>query len=74
MSEVCLPLLELPSGGSYKNDTDDVAYIITEDHTISDVLRFLITQTTADELALLLRPMIEEELGLSFYLVQNGDA
>ena len=50
MSEVTLPLLELPSGGSFTNDTDDAAYIITEDHTISDILRYLLTQTDAEEI------------------------
>ena len=57
MSEVLTPLLELPSGGSFTNDTDDVAYIITEDHTISDILRYLLTQTDAEEIEYLLLGM-----------------
>lgn len=66
MSEIITPLFECAPGEVFRNDTDDTAYIIVEGHTINDVLRFLITQTTADELALLLRPMIEEEIETFF--------
>lgn len=66
MSEIITPLYECAPGEFFRNDTDDTAFIITENHTINDVLRFLITQTSADELALLLRPMIEEELETFF--------
>ena len=58
MSEVTLPLIELPAGKSFQNATDDTAYIITEDHTISDILRYLLTQVEGEEIEFLLLEMI----------------
>jgi hypothetical protein len=57
MSEVITPLIELPAGESFQNDTDDIAYIITEEHTLRDILRLLLTQTDAEEIEYLLLEM-----------------
>lgn len=55
MSEIVTPLLELPEGQSFSNDTGAPVYIITDDHSLNDILRYLLTQTDAEELVDLIR-------------------
>lgn len=47
MPEIKKKLIKLPEGSTYTSTGDD--YVITEDHTISDVLRFILDQSSISE-------------------------
>jgi hypothetical protein len=50
MDEIELPLFKVPDGSTYRNGTDDPAFVIEQNHTIRDVLRHLLKEVPADEL------------------------
>ena len=49
MSEIKKELLHPKEGTNYIVGADD--YIITKDHTLSDILRFLVKESDANEIA-----------------------
>jgi len=62
--EKCSDLLTLHSGDNYY--ANDECYVITEDHSISDVVRWLISQCDAEEVKMLVdcesKSNLEKEL------------
>lgn len=52
MSEIKTPLIELEEGQIYKAKKND--FVITDDHTFSDIIRFLISQGCDKEEAMML--------------------
>lgn len=50
MNEITVPLFKVPDGSTYRNGTDDPAFVIEQNHTIRDVLRHLLKEVPADEL------------------------
>lgn len=53
--EIKKELIKLEEGDPYVAGPDE--YVITEDHTISDILRFCISQTDKEEVTYLLETM-----------------
>lgn len=62
MSEIERPLIKLEEGSSYESEDDDfkadaASYVITDDHTLNDILRFLISESDKEEIETLLGMM-----------------
>lgn len=54
MSEIKTPVYQIPQGRIYSTDTeaklaDAETYVINEDHTLNDILRFLVKQAGSKE-------------------------
>ena len=47
MAEICTELIMLQEGVTYTPET--VEYVITENHTLSDILRFVMKQGSMDK-------------------------
>ncbi|WP_226018643.1 hypothetical protein [Novosphingobium sp. FKTRR1] len=52
MGEICTKPIELASGETWSNETDDDAIIFTAAHSHNDILRYVVKDIGADALVL----------------------
>lgn len=60
MSEICTPLIKLTAGEYYDApESGDEAYVITPDHTYSDVLRYILCDLEPGEVKTLIDLIVD---------------